>query len=564
MLLLICDLSFCQVPPNFARNLTTDLGLENRVMWIDGTANIARTTSEAGVQDIVQRCKQAGITTLVVDVKPVCGEVLYDSHIAPHLLQWQGKTYPDFDVLKAFVTEGHKAGLYVYASFNVLGEGHKYYGIGPGYQHPDWQSIAYVVDRSLVAPNGSKLPIRGENEPDSSAQNIVHRGDFLQNASGPLGSKIAVEVDDNNRVAGIIDPALLGDEPLAPPENGELLVLKGNALNWATNNLRAGDSVQFDAQGKLVPIADAADEKVAVFVNPLNPQVRQYEISFLKEVAQNYDVDGIMMDRLRYADIYNDFSDLSHTAFEKWLGKPVNHWPQDVIQFNPIPGKPVEHGKYFKQWLEFRASVIRQFLRDATQQISAVHPGIKYAVYVGSWFGEYYGVGVNWGSEKFPVTMSWATSNYNETGYAEFLNWISTGCYYPVPTRADAMIQHKSEGATVESAAQLSTTVVANSVPVYAGLYVLNYYDNPAGFEQAIKTAERNSQGVMIFDLSYIYDYNYWNLLHQAFAQPTIPPDDFPDLISEFRSTEDALENPRVDRNLLTPLPAVPWEPGGG
>jgi uncharacterized lipoprotein YddW (UPF0748 family) len=373
-----------------------------------------------------------------------------------------------------------------------------------------------------------------------------------------------VELDADHRVAGIIDPALLGDEPLTAPEDGRLLVLNGSALDWATKNLQIGQLTHFNAFGNLVPIADAPSEKVAVFVNPLNPAVKAYEMSLFREVAQNYNVDGIVFDRLRYANIYNDFSDITRSAFEKWLGKPVLHWPGDILQYDPTPGEPMERGPYFKPWLEFRARVMRTFLRDATQTVQAVKPQMKFGAYVGSWFTEYYGVGVNWGSEKFDVNTSWATPSYNEAGYAEYLSWLCTGCYYPIPTRADAIMQHKGEGGTVQAAAQLSEAAVANSVPVYAGLYVLNYSKNLNVLSDAIQAATRNSQGVMIFDLSYIYDYNLWGLLQQAFAQPALSPDMLPELTAQLRKVQDAVGNPRTSHGVDIHLPAVPWQPGGG
>ena len=93
---------------------------------------------------------------------------------------------------------------------------------------------------------------------------------------------------------------------------------------------------------------------------------------------------------------------------------------------------------------------------------------MQFAAYVGSWFTEYYGVGVNWGSEKFQVRTGWATPTYNEAGYAEFLDWLSTGCYYPIPTRDEARAMKREEGGTVEAAAAIRGGR-GERVPVYAG-----------------------------------------------------------------------------------------------
>src|SRR5204862_8040445 len=106
-----------------------------------------------------RRWKAAHINTLVIDGKPLSGQVLYNSRVAPRMEEWKGRAVPDFDVLAAFVEEGHKAGLQVDACINVLSEGHKYFNTGPAYEHPDWQSVVYTVDRGIIA-GGALVSVR--------------------------------------------------------------------------------------------------------------------------------------------------------------------------------------------------------------------------------------------------------------------------------------------------------------------------------------------------------------------------------------------------------------------
>jgi len=550
--------------PDFARALSANLGLQGRVMWVDATANLERLKTRAGVADIVARCKKASITTIVVDVKPISGQVLYNSKIAAHLTSWKGKEYPVFDTLAAFVEEGHRAGLEIAASCNVFTEGHKYFNVGLAYSKRDWQSITYIVERAFYAHDGARLPVRATEDSDDPSRTLVYKEDFVLEPAQAPGDKIAVALDEENNVAGIIDAALLENEPLSAPEDGRLIVFGGPTIDWATRHLRAGDRTRFGAVGRRVPVTEAASEKVAAFINPLHPEARRYELSLLQEIAQNYDVDAIVFDRMRYANLYNDYSDLSRAAFEKWLGRPVSRWPDDVIQFDPVPGEPLRRGPLFKPWLEFRARVIREFVREATDALRAVKPNLQFGTYVGSWFTEYYGVGVNWGSEKFPVTTAWASPDYNQAGYAEFLDWVSTGCYYSIPTRLEARAQRREEGGTVEAAAELSLIAVANSAPVYAGLYALNYQGQPETFARAIAVAAQKSQGVMLFDISYIYDYDWWNLLEQAFSQPAAPPHRYPDLAAQLRAVQDAARSLYDALAARIRLPAVPYQPGGG
>jgi uncharacterized lipoprotein YddW (UPF0748 family) len=527
--------------PDFARTLSTDMSLKGRIMWIDGSANIDRITNIEGVRDIVARCKKARFTTIVLDVKPVIGQVLYNSKIAEHLRIWKGKNYPDFDALAAFVEESHKANIELAASFNVFAEGHKYFSKGLAYKNRDWQSIAYNVDRSLIASDGARLAIRAESEPDEPKKTVVHDDGFVLSPSATLGSKLSVFLGPDGRVEGMLDPALQNGESFGAPEDGHVMVLNSEMLGWASQHLRAGDKSHFTAAGIRVPVSEAATEKVAAFVSPLHRMARTHELALLQEVASNYSVDTIVFDRMRYANLFNDYSNASRDAFEKWLGRHIVNWPEDVIRFDMSPGGDFQKGPLYKPWLRFRAGVIRDFIREATDTLRRIKPSLQFGVYAGSWFSEYFGVGVNWGSETFPVRYSWAPEDYNETGYAEFLDWISTGCYYPFPTREDARAAHRDEGGTVEAAADLSVAAVQNAIPVYAGLYALDYDKRPGDFARAIEVAVRRSQGVMIFDLSYIYEYGWWDLLEKSFPGETLPPHRIPGINSQLRTVQDAI-----------------------
>lgn len=549
---------------DFARAVALYFGLQGRVMWVDATANLSRITTPEGVRDIVSRCKKAGFTTIVVDCKPISGEVVYDSRIAPRLRSWKGQAHPAFDALAAFVEEGHRAGLEIMASVNVLSEGHKYFSVGPAYRHPEWQSISYVVDRQLAAPDGARLPVRGDGEPEDPARTLVHDASFVVQPSERAGGKLAVAIDGEGRVAGMIDPALLGEEPLTTPEDGQMLVLEGKGVDWAGSHLRPGGPARFEASGKRVPVTQAATEKVAAFVNPLVPEVRAYELSLLREIVTRYEVDGVLLDRMRYANIYNDYSDRTRAAFERWLGAPTARWPEDVIEFRTAPGAPPRRGPLYRRWLEFRARVIRDFAREACEAIRAARPSTRVGAYVGSWFTQYYGVGVNWGSEKYPVRAGWATPTYNTTGYAELLDLLCTGCYYPVPTREEARAAGRQEGGTVEAAAELSMRAVANGVPLYAGLYALNYEGRPQDFARAVSVAAARSEGVMVFDVSYIYDYDWWPILEGAFTTAAIPPHDCDDLTAQLRAAYDAVRAGLEVDAVAARLPVVPYQSGGG
>ncbi len=559
------------------RTLTAGSRSQGRIMWIDGSANVTRTvhnasgdvvtdytTTSEGVNAIVQHCKAAHINTLVVDIKPLSGQVLYDSHVAPHMRMWKGHPVPDFDVLAAFIKAGHAAGLQVDASINILSEGHKYFSVGLAYEHPDWQSIVYTVDRGLNADDGARLPVHSPGEPDDPAKPALLSDEStllgepvsgmvgLEKTDNPfgivqgganVGKQLNVTLDANNRITGMLDSALLGDEPLAAPEEGHLLTaVRAQDRAWVSQHLHVGSQVRFDMHTAMLPITKAPSEKVSCFVNPLNPEVRKHELDMVREIVTNYDVDGLVLDRCRYSNLYNDFSDLTRNAFARWLGRTITRWPEDVFAFPQLSGEKPVQGPLYRPWLEFRAQVIRDFVADVAGIVRSVKPRIAFGTYVGSWYPSYYEVGVNWGSEYTHLRYSWFTPTYPRTGYAEFFDWISTGCYYPVATVEDARRQGLSEQATVEYAAQLSNEAVQSGALVYPGVNVPDYETKPEQLLSALAAAGKNGQGWMIFDISYIDTYNWWPYLERAYPTEAVPPTSLTELLTAARSARDAAE----------------------
>lgn len=563
--------------PDVARSISAVLGAEGRVMWIDGTANLTRkvivsgkeqevdyTTTAEGVRDIVQKCKAAGVNVLVVDVKPLSGEVLYASKIAPRMKVWKGRAVPEFDILAAFVKEGHAAGLEVHAAMNTLSEGHKLFGVGLAYKNTSWQSVVYTIDRGMIAKNGARLSVKVPREPDDANKPALLTGtgtvlnsepttgqiglESVDNASGivtdagkaQFGLQTNVVLDVNRRVQGVVDSALLGDDPLIAPEDGSIVrATRAADRDWLTQNVAPGDMVRFDMKTGRTPITQAPSEKIAAFVNVLHPEARQYEIDVAREIVTRYEIDGLVLDRCRHASFYNDFSDLTRTAFEKYLGKPVARFPEDVFAFAATPGKPPILGQHYKKWLEFRAKNIRDFVGELSKMVRSTKPNILLGTYVGAWYPLYYEVGVNWGSERTNLRYFWFSDDYPTTGYADYFDWITTGCYQGTATREEARRLGQSERNTVEYTAEMSNQAVASSAFVYAALYVPDYADRPEMFLKALAAASRQSQGFMIFDLVYIEQYDWWKLLEKAYAKPATTPHSYRELLPAFRSAMD-------------------------
>ncbi|WP_170138796.1 alpha amylase family protein [Oceanobacillus chungangensis] len=261
--------------------------------------------------------------------------------------------------------------------------------------------------------------------------------------------------------------------------------------------------------------SNAAEYKDAdtIFVNPIHPEVIEYELNIIKEVC-TYNLDGIVVDRCRYPNIYGDFSDLSKTNFEAYIGEKVKTWPQDIFTIEKET-KEVQFGSLFPKWAEWRALNIKNFVNKARNVVKSHNENLLFADYVGSWYPLYFSEGVNWGSETYLPNLEWTADTYSVSGLAEELDFIMTGCYYPEVTIEEARANNRpADWYSVEGAVEKSLEVINGSIPVVGSLFLKNYKGNPDQFRKAIKMCKEKSNGVMLFDTVYLEDYNWWNILY--------------------------------------------------
>ncbi|MDP4117368.1 MAG: family 10 glycosylhydrolase, partial [Bacteroidota bacterium] len=243
-----------------------------KLMWFDAEANWQRFCHKDSITYYLDKVKKLGFTDVVIDIKPITGEVLYNSNIAPQMKEWNKvERDPKFNYLQYFIDEGHKRKLKVRASANTFVAGHNFFDRGVIYTDKDksyWQSINYT-DSGLV----------------------------------------------------------------------KISLLK---------------------------------HKYSTMLNPALKEVQDYEISIFKEIAKLYPkLDGIILDRVRYDCIEADFSNASKELFEKYTGKKVSKFPEDIFSWaKDSAGTKIKvEGPLYKQWLEWRVSVIYNFIKRAKDEV---------------------------------------------------------------------------------------------------------------------------------------------------------------------------------------------------
>ena len=234
-----------------------------------------------------------------------------------------------------------------------------------------------------------------------------------------------------------------------------------------------------------------------------------------------YDLDGIILDRCRYDDndLMSDFSDVSRSKFEQFVGATVENFPVDIMPAGTTTGSGV-NTQWYKQWLAFRAKTIHDFIVKARTKVKSENEEIRFGAYVGAWYSTYYRSGVNWASPKYdpslnPSYSSWASSDYKNYGYADHLDFMFLGAY-----AAADKIYGNGEW-TMEGFCKQGRELLQGDVTFAGGPDIGNSTGWTDGGQatkvpDAIDACISNSNGFFVFDICHIRMYNYWDAFKQG------------------------------------------------
>jgi hypothetical protein len=296
------------------------------------------------------------------------------------------------------------------------------------------------------------------------------------------------------------------------PKDGYVLSGHGAAADWLRGALRPGDHVTIGPVETRMEPSSAHD--IFAFANPANPAVWNYELAAVREIVARYDVDGIVLDRTRYDDLSEDFSDLSRAAFERAIGRPVAHWPDDIYTYVP-QGYWVTRrfGPLYQEWLGYRAHTIMAYTRAAAEVARAVRPGVTVAMYVGSWYSVYYNEGVNWASPSVHPPYSWIGDAWVRAGLAPLLDYLMIGLYYRPVTMWEAIRRHDGATISVQGSGILGVQLVHGDTAVVGSLLLTLYEGQPRTLTRAIRMSDAVTGGTMMFDLVYLNTLNLWDAI---------------------------------------------------
>jgi len=156
----------------------------------------------------------------------------------------------------------------------------------------------------------------------------------------------------------------------------------------------------------------------AHFLNPLHPQVQQYELNIIKEIAERYDFDAIVLDWIRFDDYAMDLSKHTRKRFQKRYG------------FDPLTIDFHTENAKRRLWEEFRNEAIAAYIHRVKESLTKIKPRLPLGVFVLS--PAWKELSQQPSFFRFDIDFIQPMCYYDDWGYP--LNWIYD------PKRDDAII----------------------------------------------------------------------------------------------------------------------------
>ncbi|NEP62607.1 MAG: family 10 glycosylhydrolase [Symploca sp. SIO2G7] len=137
------------------------------------------------------------------------------------------------------------------------------------------------------------------------------------------------------------------------------------------------DWAAYDRQGRTVPLGQDKP-----FLDPANPEVRSYLMRMLQELVNNYDVDGVQFDYVRYpfqdptADRTYGYGTAARLRFRDIAGlDPAVLSPRHDSSLSPREQQ--RQRQLWERWTEFRVEQVSSFVADASRMLRQRRPGIQ-------------------------------------------------------------------------------------------------------------------------------------------------------------------------------------------
>ncbi|MDO4630181.1 MAG: family 10 glycosylhydrolase, partial [Planctomycetia bacterium] len=226
-------------------------------------------------------------------------------------------------------------------------------------------------------------------------------------------------------------------------------------VSWrATPEFIAG----LEAEGRLQK--DRNGETVK-WLCPSNPKNIELEVNSMIEIADNYPVDGVHFDYIRYNNSEGCSCEGCRERFQKETGIQVEKWPL------------TSKSEHWERWVDWKADQITNIVRQVRQEMKKKHPKVKVSAAVFQGYP----------SSRRSVGQDWA--QWAHEGLVDFL----------------CPMNYTLDAGTFETLMRHQMTVVPKDFPLYFGIGEWKLAPDDT-IEQIQRAKEVGAQGITVFDLS--------------------------------------------------------------
>lgn len=273
----------------------------------------------------------------------------------------------------------------------------------------------------------------------------------------------------------------------------------------------------------------------AVYVNPTNSIIQDYELSIINEIVTRYNIDGIVFKNFSF-EPDGDFSLTTKGKFEEYLGTSITNYPGDIFRWQQVSDSTYSkiRGSYFNKWVEFKNKIIYDFFTKVKNLIHSKNPTLKLYCFNSdlhlksiekgvneaslisdpSIFGDYYSPSlINF--SILPFINSYMAGYYyydiDSNDINDFNNYVQENPYLN--------LRLKDMSKTISYHLGEIKEITKQEKPIISGINVFNYKDKGELLKKAIIFAYNKSDGIMFYDASLIHEYGWWAFIKSCLQE---------------------------------------------
>ncbi len=280
----------------------------------------------------------------------------------------------------------------------------------------------------------------------------------------------AVIVNMCNAAISYYPSEYLREHPRAAEEGDQILrVLEACRENgielhvWRVNWNAGGNDERIDEMKRLGINAASKDGTPGGWLCASRPENKQHEVDTMLEIAENYDVDGIHFDYIRYHNSSYCYCDFCRESFEAQTGVTINEWPLDVMDGGPEGLRD--------KWLQYRREQINEVVKTVSERVRESRPGTKISAAV---FGE-------WAASRLSIGQD--AKLWVDNGWLDFV------CPMDYTQNTDYL----------ERLTRMQVEAVAGQKPLYIGLGAWRHETIATLVDQIQASRDLGADGFVLF-----------------------------------------------------------------